>query len=104
MAGFHLAFTWEKPARIGGLARSGGVYMDRGGPALLVGPVPLCRDSASQLNSLSKFVFVYMRGGPALLGGLEIFHIDALKRAGLLGGLASQSSVHTTKVVLTSIF
>ena len=21
MAGFHLAFTWEKPARVGGLAR-----------------------------------------------------------------------------------
>ena len=28
----------------------------------------LCRDPASQLNCLSKFVFVYMRGGPALLG------------------------------------
>ena len=37
---------------------------------------PLCRDPASQLNSLSKFVFVYMRGG------LEISHINALKRAG----------------------
>ena len=37
----------------------------------------LCRDPASQLNSLSKFIFVYRRGG------LEIFHINALKRAGL---------------------
>ena len=26
---------------------------------------PLCRDPASQLNYLTKFVFVYMRGGPA---------------------------------------
>ena len=33
---------------------------------------PLCRDPASQLNSLSKFVFVYMRGGPALLGGISL--------------------------------
>ena len=41
---------------------------------------PLCRDPASQLNSLSKFVFVYERS--ASLGGLEIFHINALKRAG----------------------
>ena len=62
-----------------------------------------------------------MRGGPALLGEIYLltteisprragnFHINALKRDGpprraLLGGLASQSSVHTTKVVLTSIF
>ena len=71
---------------------------------------PLCRDPASQLNSLSKFVFVYMRGGPALLGEISPrkagnFHINALKRAGPpIGGLASQSSVHTTKVVLTRIF
>ena len=48
---------------------------------------PLCRDPASQLNSLSKFVFVYMRGGPALLGEISPrkagnFHINALKRAG----------------------
>ena len=53
---------------------------------------PLCRDPASQLNSLSKFVFVYMREGPALLGGISTteisprragnFHINALKRAG----------------------
>ena len=55
----------------------------------------LCHDLASQLNSLSKFVFVDMRGGPATpcpdlaivcprsrLGGLEIFHIDASNRAG----------------------
>ena len=34
------------------------------------------------------------------LGGLEIFHINALKRAALLGGLASQSSVHTRKFVI----
>ena len=33
---------------------------------------PLCRDPASQLNSLSKFIFVYMRGGPALLGGISL--------------------------------
>ena len=38
------------------------------------------------------------------LGGLDIFHINALKRAALLGRLASQSSVHTTKFVLASIF
>ena len=55
---------------------------------------PLCRDPASQLNYLSKFVFVYMRGGPALLGGISLltteisprragnFHINGLKRAG----------------------
>ena len=56
---------------------------------------PLYRDPASQLNSLLKCIFVYMRGGPALLRrdlaidyprsrlrGLEIFHINALKRAG----------------------
>ena len=24
------------------------------------------------LNSLSKFIFVYMRGGPALLGGISL--------------------------------
>ena len=34
---------------------------------------PLCRDPVSQLNSLTKFVFVYMRGGPALLGGILLF-------------------------------
>ena len=61
-------------------------YLHGGGPAL--------RDPASQLNSLSKFVFVHMRGGPALLGGISLlttdissrragnFHINALKRAG----------------------
>ena len=38
------------------------------------------------------------------LGGLESFHINALKMLALLGGLSSQSSIHTTKVVLTSIF
>ena len=55
---------------------------------------PLCREPASHLNSLSKFVFIYMRGGPALLGGISLltteisprraenFHINALKRAG----------------------
>ena len=66
------------------------VFIWRGGsPIGRAGPH--CRDLASQLNSLSKFVFVYMRGGPARyrlprsrLGGLEIFHINA-----------SQSSVHT---------
>ena len=35
------------------------------------GEGPLCRDPASQLNSLSKFIFVYMRGGPALLGEIS---------------------------------
>ena len=58
-----VVFTWRRASPLG---RAG----------------PLCRDPVSQLNSLSKFVFVYMRGGPALLGGLEIFHINALKRAG----------------------
>ena len=54
---------------------------------------PLCGDPASQLNSLSKFISVYMRGGPALLGEISLltteisprragnFHINALKRA-----------------------
>ena len=65
---------------------------------------PLCRDPASQLNSLSKFVFIYMRGGEISPRRAGNFPINALKRAGLPGGLASQSSVHTTKVVLTSIF
>ena len=48
----------------------------------------------SQLNSLSKLVFVYMREGPALLGEISLltteisprrarnFHINARKRAG----------------------
>ena len=52
---------------------------------------PLCRDPASQLNSLSKFIFVYeRRASPpwrdlaiyyprSRLAGLEIFHINALK-------------------------
>ena len=55
---------------------------------------PLRRDPASQLNSLSKFVFVYMRRGPVPLGETSLltsdisprragnFHINALKRAG----------------------
>ena len=33
---------------------------------------PLCRDPTSQLNCLLKFIFVYMRGGPALLGGISL--------------------------------
>ena len=52
---------------------------------------PRCRDPASQLNSLLKFGFVYMRRRPALAFlarsrysipeiSLEIFHINALKR------------------------
>ena len=62
---------------------------------ILVGFSPLWRDPASQLNSLSKFVFVIYerRDSPpwrdlaidyprSRLGGLEIFHINALKRAG----------------------
>ena len=69
------------------------------GPVLLVGRANhLCRDRASQLNSLSKFVFVYMRGGqPSLarsrywlprsrLGGLEIVHFPP--------GRASKSKLH----------
>ena len=57
---------------------------------------PLCGNLASQLNSLSKFIFSFMyekRASPpwrdlaidyprSRLGGLEIFHINALKRAG----------------------
>ena len=34
---------------------------------------PLCGDPASQLNSLSKFIFIYMRGGPVLLGGISLW-------------------------------
>ena len=33
---------------------------------------PLSRDPVSQLNSLSKFIFVYMRGRLALLGGISL--------------------------------
>ena len=67
---------------------------------------PLCRDPASQLNTLTKFVFVYMRGGPALVGGISLltteisprragnFHINALKRAGALRR-ASKSKLRT---------
>ena len=65
---------------------------------------PLCRDPASQLNSLTKFLFVYMRGGPALLGGISQLTTEISQRTALLGGLANQSSVHTTKFVLASIF
>ena len=37
------------------------------------------------------------------LGGLEILHVNALKRADHpIGGLASQSSLHTAKFVLAS--
>ena len=56
-------------------------------------------------------------GGPALLGGISVLTIEiSPRRAGnfpykrnlrgltLLGGLASQSSVHMTKFVLASIF
>ena len=44
-----------------------------GGSVLLVGRANhCCRDRASQLNSLLKFVFVYMRGGPAVLGGISL--------------------------------
>ena len=74
-----------------------------GGPALLLGLALFCfrlyykraspswRDLAIDLTETS----------PRRAGN---FHINALKRADPLGGLASQSSVHTTKVVLTSIF
>ena len=41
---------------------------------------PLCRDPASQLNSLSRFVFVYMRGGPALLGGISLLTTEISPR------------------------
>ena len=44
---------------------------------------PVCRDSASQLNPLSKFIFVYMRGGPALLGGISLLTTEiSPRRAG----------------------
>ena len=44
---------------------------------------PLCRDPASQLNPLSKFVFVYMRGGPALLGRISLLTTEiSPRRAG----------------------
>ena len=54
---------------------------------------PLCRDPASQLNSLSKLRSYEGKAGHpwrdltidyprSRLGGLEIFHINALKRAG----------------------
>ena len=45
---------------------------------------PFCRDTASQLNYLSKFIFVYMRGRPALLGGISPLTTRdlALRRAG----------------------
>ena len=71
---------------------------------------------ASQLNYLSKFIFIYMRGGPALLGGISLLTTEiSPRRAGnfpykcnIFGPpirrLASQSSVHTTKFVLASIF
>ena len=89
-----------------------------GGSALTIGRAsPLCRDPASQLNSSSKFVLVYIRRGPAFLGGISLFTTEiSPRRAGNfpykcttradspIGGLASQSSVHTTKLVLTSIF
>ena len=38
---------------------------------------------ASQLHSLSRFVFVYMRGGPALLGGISLLTTEiSPRRAG----------------------
>ena len=44
---------------------------------------PLCRDPASQLNSLWKFVFIYMRGGPALLGEISLLTTEiSPRRAG----------------------
>ena len=51
---------------------------------------------------------LYARGGPALLGGISLLSIDyrdlAYRKAGNFHINASQSCVHTTKVVLTSIF
>ena len=44
------------------------------------GEGPLCRDPASQLNSLSKFIFVYMRGGPALLRGISLLTTEISPR------------------------
>ena len=102
-------------------------FLYGGGPVLLVGRANhLCRDRASQLNYLSKFVFVHMRGGPAVLGEISLFNTEiSPRRAGnipfssqegwkysiflpgglaLLGGLASQSSLHTTKGGLTGYF
>ena len=45
---------------------------------------PFCRDTASQLNCLSKFIFVDMRGRPALLDGISLLTTRdlALRRAG----------------------
>ena len=49
----------------------------------LVRASPLCRDPASLLNSLSKFVFVYRRGGPALLGEISLLITEiSPRRAG----------------------
>ena len=47
---------------------------------------PFCRDPASQLNSLSKFIFVHMKAGPAFLGGISLLTTRdlAYKRAGNL--------------------
>ena len=41
---------------------------------------PLYRDPASQLNSLSTFVFVYMSGGPALLGEISLLTTEISPR------------------------
>ena len=41
---------------------------------------PLCRDPLSQLNSSTKFVFVYMRRGPALLGGISLLTTEISPR------------------------
>ena len=75
-----------------------------GGPALLAG-LALCRDPASQLNFLSKFIFVHTRGEPALLGEISPrragnFHINALKRAGP-PRRASKSKLRNTRQSLS---
>ena len=54
-----------------------------GGQALLVARVsPLSRDLASQLNSLAKFIFVFARGLPALLGRISVSTTRDLALAG----------------------
>ena len=97
-----------------------------GGMASLLGRASLlCQDPASQFNYMSKSFFVklyvkiffrlYKRRAShpwrdlaidctiSRPRGLQSFHLNVHKRAGLLGGLASQSSLQTTKFVLASI-
>ena len=111
-AGFHFEFTWEKaiPPTRAGLFRA---CLYGGGPALLVGLASLPRPRVSVKFFVKIYFCLYeRRASPpwrdlavdylgSRLGGLKIFHIIALKRAGPgLEGQASQSFVHTTKFCL----